>query len=137
MPAPQPRKEPFFSLVISFFIPGLGTILNGEGRKGGSIMAVAYLTPVLALIGLVVDTFRYDFPPLRLGYDVLPAFLPGGLGYGVMLSSLPRGFGYFSAIGLTPLMILGVIPIVIGAWVWGLIDAYKGAEAHNARYGMH
>ena len=25
-----------------------------------------------------------------------------------------------------------MIPIVIGAWVWDLIDAYKGAEAHRA-----
>ncbi|MDN5559850.1 MAG: hypothetical protein L0G23_10525, partial [Ruaniaceae bacterium] len=47
---PAPRKEPFFSLVASFFIPGLGTILNGETAKGVRFMAAFYLSPLIAII---------------------------------------------------------------------------------------
>lgn len=136
MPAPQPRKEPFFSLIISFFIPGLGTILNGEGRKGGAIMAVAYLTPVVALIGFFFFALRFDYPG-NVVYDALLGFLPGSLGFGLLFKSLISSYGFFPDLYLAPLLVLCAIPVMIGAWVWGLIDAYKGAEAHNARYGMH
>lgn len=41
-----PRKEPALSLIISFFIPGVGTMINGEVGKGVAI-----------LIGFVVSWF--------------------------------------------------------------------------------
>jgi hypothetical protein len=26
--------------------------------------------------------------------------------------------------------------LVIGAWIWGMIDAYQGAQRWNARHGI-
>jgi TM2 domain-containing membrane protein YozV len=35
---PVARKDPAVMLIASFFVPGLGTILNGEGGKGAAIL---------------------------------------------------------------------------------------------------
>lgn len=79
---PVSRREPALSLVLSFFLPGLGTIVNGQAGKGVAIM--------------------------------------GGYFLGVLLSIILIG-----------------IPIMMGFWIWGLVDAYRGAQAHNARHGFH
>lgn len=76
------RKEPVLSLLLSFFLPGLGTMVNGEGGKGGAILLVWLL--------------------------------------GVALS----------------VVLIGV-PIAFGAWVWGMVDGYSGAQRHNARHGIY
>lgn len=75
------RKDPALMLIASFFIPGLGTILNGETGKGIGILA-----------------------------------------------------GYLIGIPLT-LILIGV-PMVLGFWIWGMVDAYQGAQNHNARHGL-
>jgi TM2 domain-containing membrane protein YozV len=74
-------KNPGLSLLASFFIPGLGTMLNGETGKGIGILA-----------------------------------------------------GYFVAL-LLSLVLIG-IPFVIGLWIWGMVDAYSGAQKWNARHGI-
>jgi TM2 domain-containing membrane protein YozV len=74
-------KNPALSLLASFFIPGLGTMLNGETGRG---------------IGILV--------------------------------------GYFVAL-LLSLVLIG-IPFVIGLWIWGMVDAYTGAQKWNARHGI-
>ena len=74
-------KSPGLSLLASFFIPGLGTLLNGETGKG---------------IGILV------------GYVVAILFS-------------------FILIGL---------PFVFGLWIWGMVDAYQGAQKRNARHGI-
>lgn len=100
--SPAPRKEPFFSLVASFFIPGLGTILNGQTARGAIFMACFYLGPVWAVaVALLSSFFSYR---LRI--------------YG-------------------PIGLLVAVLTSIGLWFWSLIDAYRGAEAHNMRYGLH
>ena len=76
------RKEPALSLVLSFFLPGLGTLINGQAGKGIGIMA-----------------------------------------------------GYFLGI-LLSVVLIG-IPIMLGFWVWGMVDAYSGAKEHNARNGFY
>ncbi|MBB1032682.1 hypothetical protein G6027_17785 [Dietzia sp. SLG310A2-38A2] len=76
------RKEPALSLVLSFFLPGLGTMINGQAGKGIGIMA-----------------------------------------------------GYFLGI-LLSVVLIG-IPIMLGFWVWGMVDAYSGAKAHNLRNGFY
>jgi len=46
--APPPhRKSPGLHLLLSIFIPGLGTILNGERRKGLLILGVCVLCYLL------------------------------------------------------------------------------------------
>ena len=32
------------------------------------------------------------------------------------------------------LLLVGLV--ALGAWIWGLIDAYNGAQAYNARHGL-
>ena len=75
------RKEPGISLLVSFFVPGVGTMINGETGKG---------------IGILV--------------------------------------GYFMCAVLSFLL----IPIIgmIAFWIWGLVDAYQGAQRFNIAHGL-
>lgn len=74
-------KNPALSLIASFFIPGLGSMMNGDVGKGIGI-----------LIGWIISL-------------VLTVFFIGIFG-------------------------------VIGFFIWGLIDAYTGAQAWNRRHGI-
>ena len=74
-------KNPAISLLVSFFIPGVGSMINGDTGTGIAIL-------VLYVLGLV-----------------LAFFLIG-------------------------------IPLLLGAWIWGLIDAYQGARRWNAAHGI-
>jgi TM2 domain-containing membrane protein YozV len=74
-------KNPAVSLIVSFFIPGVGSMINGDVGTG------------IAILGLYI-----------LGW-----------------------FTVFFLIG---------IPIALGAWIWGMVDAYRGAQRWNARHGI-
>jgi TM2 domain-containing membrane protein YozV len=74
-------KNPAVSLLASFFIPGLGTMLNGEVGKGAGI-----------LVGYFLCLFTF--------------FL------------------------IVPLL------VAVGLWVWGMVDAYQGAQSWNRRHGI-
>src|ERR1043165_3665602 len=63
-------KNPAVSLIVSFFIPGVGSLINGDTTTGVIIL-------VLGIVGIVASFFL---------------------------------------IGL---------PVAIGAWIWGMIDAYQ------------
>lgn len=74
-------KNPAVSLLISFFLPGVGSMVNGDVGTGIAIL-------VLYIVGWVLA---------------------------------------FVLIG---------IPLAIGAWIWGLIDAYQGAQRWNRAHGI-
>ena len=74
-------KNPGVSLIASFFLPGLGTMLNGEVGKG---------------VGILV--------------------------------------GYFACLFLFFLIVL--LLAAVGIWVWGMVDAYQGAQQWNRRHGI-
>jgi TM2 domain-containing membrane protein YozV len=74
-------KNPAISLILSFFIPGLGTMVNGNVGRG-----------VLILVLYVV---------------------------GAVLSWLLIG-----------------IPLLVGAWIWGLVDGYTSAQRWNREHGI-
>jgi hypothetical protein len=74
-------KNPAVGVLLSIFIPGLGTIVNGDTARGAIIL------------GLYV--------------------------FGWILSIILIGF-----------------PILIGAWVWGLIDGYLSAQRWNTAHGV-
>jgi TM2 domain-containing membrane protein YozV len=74
-------KNPAVSLIASFFIPGLGTMLNGEVGKGVGI-----------LVGYFVCLFLF--------FLILPLL------------------------------------VALGLWVWGMVDAYQGAQQWNRRHGI-
>jgi TM2 domain-containing membrane protein YozV len=74
-------KNPAVSLILSFFIPGLGTMVNGNVGRGVLIL-------VLYVVGWVLS---------------------------------------FLLIG---------IPLLIGAWIWGLVDGYTSAQRWNREHGI-
>lgn len=74
-------KNAAVSLLASFFIPGLGTMINGEVGKGIGILASYFVC--LLLFFLIV-----------------------------------------------PLL------VAVGIWVWGMVDAYQGAQQWNRRHGI-
>jgi TM2 domain-containing membrane protein YozV len=89
-PYPQPPhvpqmaivpKNPVLALIVSFFIPGVGSMVNGEIGKGVGI-----------LVGWIVS---------------------------FLLTIIVIGF-------------LGML----GFWIWGMVDAYTGAQKWNARHGI-
>ncbi|GAA1882229.1 hypothetical protein GCM10009814_10390 [Lapillicoccus jejuensis] len=68
-------------LLASFFLPGLGSMLNGDTRRGVLILVSYLLSCVLTLV------------------------------------------------------VIGIVG-VFGFWVWGMVDAYQGAQRWNARHGI-
>lgn len=74
-------KNPAVSLIISFFIPGVGSMVNGDVGTGVAIL-------VLWIIGIALSVF-----------------------------------------------LIG-IPLILGAWIWGMIDAYQGAQRWNRAHGI-
>lgn len=51
------RKEPLLSLILSFLIPGLGQIYNGEGVKGVVLIIAAVISVVLATVCIGALTY--------------------------------------------------------------------------------
>jgi TM2 domain-containing membrane protein YozV len=80
-PAMVVPKSPGISLLVSFFIPGVGSLMNGDTNTG-----------VIILVGSLVSLF-------------LMCFLVGFITY-------------------------------IGFWIWGMVDAYQGAQRWNLRHGF-
>lgn len=74
-------KNPAISLLISFFVPGVGSMVNGDVGVG-----------VIILVGYLVSL-------------------------------------------VLVLVLIGIVGVV-GFWVWGLVDAYTGAQKWNARHGI-
>lgn len=75
------RKEPAVSLLVSFIVPGVGSMMNGETGKGVGIL-IGYVACVL------------------LSWLILPA---GG---------------------------------AFALWIWGMVDAYQGAQRYNIAHGL-
>jgi hypothetical protein len=59
-------KNPLVMLPVSFFIPGLGTILNGETGKGVLILVGYYVSLLLALV-LMLILIGFFLLPIPLG----------------------------------------------------------------------
>lgn len=79
-PMIQP-KNPAISLIVSVFLPGVGSMINGNVGKGVTIL-ILYIVAVL-----------FSF------------------------------------------VLIG-IPFLIGIWIWGLVDAYQGAQKWNSAHGI-
>jgi TM2 domain-containing membrane protein YozV len=74
-------KNPGVALLVSFFFPGVGSMMNGDGGKGAIIL---------------------------IGYILSWAFV------------------------WTFVAILAIL----GFWIWGMVDAYKGAQRWNRKHGV-
>lgn len=75
-------KSPAVAALASFFLPGLGSMINGEVGKGIGILLGYFVSWVLVIV------------------------------------------------------LVGIIG-VFGFWVWGMVDAYQGAQKWNARHGIY
>lgn len=78
---PVAPKNPAISLLVSFFVPGVGSMINGDVGIGVAI-----------LIGYLIS-----FPLV--------------------------------------LVVIG-LPMLLGFWVWGMVDAYQGAVRWNRAHGI-
>lgn len=74
-------KNPAVSLIVSFFIPGVGSMINGDVGTGVAIL-------VLWIIGIATSIF-----------------------------------------------FVGIF-LILGAWIWGMVDAYQGAQRWNRAHGI-
>lgn len=74
-------KNPAVSVLLSLFIPGLGSMVNDNASTGVTIL-------ILNIIGWMLA-----------------------------------------------IMLIG-IPLAIGTWIWGLVDAYKSAQRWNRAHGI-
>ena len=74
-------KSPAVSVLLSVFIPGLGSMVNDNVGTGVAIL-------LLNIIGWILAIF-----------------------------------------------LIGV-PLMIGTWIWGLVDAYRSAQRWNRRHGI-
>ena len=74
-------KNPAVSLIVSFFIPGVGSMINGDVGTGVAIL-------VLWIAGIATTIF-----------------------------------------------FVGVF-LILGAWIWGMVDAYQGAQRWNRAHGI-
>jgi len=74
-------KNPAVSVLLSVFIPGLGSMVNDNVGVGVAIL-------ILNIVGLILA------------------------------------------------VVLIGIPIAIGSWIWGLVDAYKSAQRWNRAHGI-
>ena len=55
----EPRRDPTGYVLASFFIPGLGSLLNEDIRGGLTIMGIHYLTPFVFLAVLFFGMFSF------------------------------------------------------------------------------
>ncbi|MDQ6873913.1 MAG: DUF2510 domain-containing protein [Actinomycetota bacterium] len=78
---PVAAKSPGLSLLISFFLPGVGSMVNGDVGIGLAILSGYLISCVLVLLFIGI-------------------------------------FGVF------------------GFWIWGMVDAYAGAQRWNRRHGI-
>jgi TM2 domain-containing membrane protein YozV len=74
-------KNPAVSVLLSLFIPGLGSMVNGNAGTGVTILALNLIGWMLAIV------------------------------------------------------LIG-IPLAIGTWIWGLVDAYQSAQRWNRAHGI-
>ncbi|HET7419422.1 MAG TPA: hypothetical protein VFL27_03495 [Candidatus Dormibacteraeota bacterium] len=74
-------KNPAVSLIVSFFIPGVGSMINGDTTTGIVIL-------ILYIVGWASSW-----------------------------------------------LLIG-IPLLVGVWIWGMVDAYQGAQRWNRAHGI-
>jgi TM2 domain-containing membrane protein YozV len=78
-------KSPAVSLIVSFFLPGVGSMINGDVGIGITIL-------LLWILAIFLDVTVFG-------------------------------------------LIVGV-PLGLGMWIWGMIDAYQGAQRWNRKHGI-
>jgi TM2 domain-containing membrane protein YozV len=75
--------------------------------------------------------------PKSPGLSLLASFFFPGLG-SIINGDVARGIGIMIGYFISWLLVIVVVGLlgVFGFWVWGMVDAYAGARAWNARHGI-
>ena len=65
------------------------------------------------------------------------SFLLPGLGT-MLLDNVGKGVGILAlyVVGILLSLVLIGIPLAIGAWIWGMVDAYQSAQRWNQAHGI-
>ena len=65
------------------------------------------------------------------------SFLLPGLGT-MLLDNVGKGVGILALyiVGILLSLVLIGIPLAIGAWIWGMVDAYQSAQRWNQAHGI-
>ncbi len=115
------KKSPWASGFMSFFVPGLGQLYNGESRKGYIDFAthVGAYAATLAGLGLTMEYSGYD--DYYYGED------------GTMIYEYKEGNKFLSTTGVV-LFTAGIITIYANA-IHSIVDAVKSSKRINAENG--
>ncbi|MEW6051132.1 MAG: hypothetical protein AB1644_08755 [Candidatus Zixiibacteriota bacterium] len=103
-------KSPGSALLYSILVPGGGQLYNGETGKGLLQMGAAVVGVVLFISYLPSSDFVRD--------DYYWA-----------------SYGYYTDEG-SAVLSYGGLAVALGASVWSIIDAPKGARRYNERHGL-
>lgn len=100
-------KSPALHLVASMFVPGLGSMLCGRKSRGAMILA-AMAACYVAWFGLIIVVFASasSSPLANRG--------------------VPASFAFIPVLWLA----------IMGIWIFGLVDAYRSAQAWNLAHGI-
>ena len=115
------KKSPWVSGIMSYFVPGMGQMYNGESRKGWidfSTQIGAYAATISG-VALVMEYSGYD--NIYYGVD------------GSIIHEYDEGNRFLSATGLV-LFTAGVITLHAN-WIHSICDAVKSSKRINAENG--
>ncbi len=108
--APAP-KQPIMHVVASLFVPGLGTFLTGQTKRGAIILATPIATVLFYIILVSVTTSHSSQCINQFCTDI---------------------------VGASPFAGLGILVVLLGVgWeAFNLFDAYRSAQQWNADHGV-
>lgn len=118
------KKSPWAAGLMSYFVPGMGQLYNGESRKGW----IDFATQVGAYAGTMAGMFlALDNIPM----DAIPETGPDGELY---YPGHEDDSDFLAGLGLT-LACVGTITIYVN-WIHSICDAVKSAKRINAENGF-
>jgi hypothetical protein len=112
------RKSAAPYVIASLFLPGPGSLLLGRIRNGLVLMGATVACWMAWMIAFL--TLIPSLPGIRCSSHTCAGVYDTQIGF-------PHGL-------LVVMAILG--PIGIAAWVLGIVDALRGAQAWNREHGL-
>lgn len=111
----QPYSDPTFGMA-PYGVPDYGIPAYGAMQPYGQYSPAERKDPALMLVASML-------------IPGLGTMINGETGKGVAILG-----GYL--LGALFSVILIGLPFLFGFWVWGMVDAYRGAQDHNRRHGL-
>jgi len=117
------RKNPALHVLMSFFIPGLGTLAAGRTRRGATVMCL-WAGGLVAYFTVFFVFFANAF------HTVTPENLndPNAI--------INNTSSTFNNVGTLFILVPIFILFEFAVWVFGMIDAHQSAQRWNAEHGI-